>query len=193
MNESSSEGSADEEEIFRNFEEEAQLIVENGTLPKKSSERYLLVYNTYKNWQEENQKSLSSSDESNLIVYFESLKTKLKPTTLWSIWSMLRKTLHAKNNININNFLNLKSIIKSNAKGYKPKKSLVLKWEQIVQFMNEAPDIIYLAMKVIIFYIFIFFAAYFFHTILLILCLIEFVSMFTGYSHIWDLWLPALR
>lgn len=150
MEDSSSEGSVDEEEILKNFDEVAKFIVHSETISKKSSDRYLLVYNTYKQWREENRKSLSSSEENNLIVYFESLKGKLKPPTLWSIWSMLRKTLNVKDNINISNFLNLKSLIKTNAKGYKPKKAFVLRWNHIMKFMNEAPNDKFLAMKVIV-------------------------------------------
>lgn len=35
MENSLSEGSSDEEEIFQNFDQEAKIIVESGTLPKK--------------------------------------------------------------------------------------------------------------------------------------------------------------
>lgn len=150
---SSSEGSEDEEEVIRNFDQEARTIVQTETLPKKSSERYLLVYNTYKQWQVEHKNSLSSSDENNLIVYFNQLKEKLKPPTLWSIWSMLRKTLGANDDIDITKFLNLKSLLKNNAKGYQPKKAYTLKWDQVMKFMTEALDNIYLAAKVIILYI----------------------------------------
>lgn len=150
MDESSSDSSADEEDVLKNFDEEAKLIVQSETLPKKSSERYLLVYHAYKKWQEEHKNLLSNSDENNLIVYFNSLKARLKPPTLWSIWSMLRKTLNTNDNVDISNFLNLKSLIKNNAKGYKPKKSCVLKWDQIMKFMTEAQDQNYLATKVIV-------------------------------------------
>ena len=44
MNDISSDESTDEEEINKNFETEAQFIVETGTLPKKSADRYMLVY-----------------------------------------------------------------------------------------------------------------------------------------------------
>ena len=62
---------------------------------------------------------------------------------------MLRKTLSTKEDINISNFLNLKSLIKINAKGYKPKKAYTLKWNQIITFMETAPNYTYLAAKVI--------------------------------------------
>uniref|UniRef100_A0ABD2WJ35 Uncharacterized protein n=1 Tax=Trichogramma kaykai TaxID=54128 RepID=A0ABD2WJ35_9HYME len=143
----SSGGEFDEEEIKRNFDREASLIVQNDTLPKKSSDRYLLVYNTYKDWKKENCKLLSSSEENNLIVYFTELKSKLKPPTLWSIWSTLKKTLGTRDDINLENFLSLKSIIKANFKSYKPKKSALLRWEHITKFMDTAPDFDYLSLK----------------------------------------------
>lgn len=65
---------------------------------------------------------------------------------------MLKKTLSVNDDINISHFLNLKSLIKNNAKGYRPRKTSVLRWPQIIQFMNDAPDNVYLAIKVIIIY-----------------------------------------
>lgn len=138
--------STDEEEVSRDFEAEARLIIDQETLPKKSADRYKLVYEAFQKWKVENK--ASSSDESVLIIYFQDLKKKLKPTTLWSVWSMLKKTLNAKDSIDIDKFLNLKSLLKNNAKGYKPTKSFVLDWNQIMKFMNNAPDLIYLALKV---------------------------------------------
>ena len=44
MNDISSDESTDEEEINKNLETEAQLIVQTDTLPKKSVDRYVLVY-----------------------------------------------------------------------------------------------------------------------------------------------------
>lgn len=63
---------------------------------------------------------------------------------------MLKKTLSVNNDVDITYFSKLKSLIKTNAKGYKPRKAFVLKWEQILQFMNTAPDYDYLEKKVII-------------------------------------------
>ena len=77
---SSSEGSADEEEVFRNFYLEVKLIIQNDTLTKKSSDRYLLNYNSYKTLQMKNKNSLSDSQENNLIIYFTELKKKVIPT-----------------------------------------------------------------------------------------------------------------
>ena len=83
----SSDESMDEEEAVKNFDEAADLIVEKTCLPKKSGDRYLLVYNAYKKWKDDNKNLLSKSnnEESNLIVYFNQLKEKVKPPTMWSI------------------------------------------------------------------------------------------------------------
>ena len=57
-------------------------------------DRYLLTYNAYKKWQKENEEHLSSSEEANLIVCFNQQKKKLAPSTIWSMWSMLRLLMH---------------------------------------------------------------------------------------------------
>ena len=52
MNDISSDESTDEEEINKNFKTEAQLILETDTLPKKSVDRYMLVYDNYQRWKQ---------------------------------------------------------------------------------------------------------------------------------------------
>lgn len=146
----STDESADEEEIFRDFDAEAQLIIREDLLPKKSADRYLLVYNNYKKWEADHQNVLSSSKENNLIVYFKDLKSKLKPPSLWSVWSMLKKTLSTHDGVDISRFLNLKSLLTNNGKGYKPKKSAILKWNEVEKFLRDATDHVYLASKVIL-------------------------------------------
>lgn len=140
--------SMDEDEKIRNFDNEAQLIVQVSSLPAKSADCYILVYNTYKKWLTEHQNSLSSSHENNLLVYFKQLQEKLKPPTLWSIWSMLRKTLYAKDNLDIKPFQNLRYFIKNNAKNYRPRKAFTFRWENVNKFMTEASDFTFLAAKV---------------------------------------------
>lgn len=138
---------ADEDEILRDFDAEAHLIIGKDTLPKKSACRYQLVYDTFMDWKKKNKADPLS--ESVLIVYFKELQQKLSPSTLWSIWSMLKKTLNTNDKTDINKYLNLKGFLKVNSKGYVPKKSLILKWIDIRQFVENAPDDIYLASKVI--------------------------------------------
>lgn len=144
----STDDSMDEEEVLRDFDAEAELIIQTETLPKKSADRYKLVYENYKKWQIEHQSSLSNSEETNLVVYFKDLTKKLKPSTLWCIWSMLKKTLNTRDNVDLTKFQNLKSLMKNNSKGYQPKKSPVFKWDEITKFMNDASDHTHLVSKV---------------------------------------------
>lgn len=146
VNDSSDGSTTDEEEVIRDFDAEARFIIEKNTLPKKSEDRYVLVYDTFMKWRLENH--ADSFAESILVVYFKKLQTKLSPPTLWSIWSMLKKTLMAKENVAIDRYLNLKSFLKNNSKGYRPKKSLTLTWDHIQRFIETAPDLVYLAAKV---------------------------------------------
>ena len=105
-----------------------------------------LVYEAFQKWILKNK--ATSANWSVLVICFHDLKKIIKPTTLWNVWSMLKKTLNAKDCIDVNKYLNLKSFLKNNAKGYKPTKSFILDWHQITKFMNDAPDLIYLAFKV---------------------------------------------
>lgn len=148
MQEPSSDESTDEEEVTKCFDAEAQFIIQTDTLPKKSADKYLLVYNNYKKWKQENKNALSVSEENNLIVYFKSLSSRLCPSTLWGIHSMLKSTLNTRDNIDISKFYKLKGLVKNNAKGHKPKKSAVLTWDEVINFVNNAPDYIHLANKV---------------------------------------------
>lgn len=148
----STDESADEEEIFNDFDAEAQFIIRQDLLPKKSTDRYMLVYDNFKKWEVENQNLISKSKENNLIVYFKDLKSKLKPPTLWSIWLMLKKTLSTHDGLDINRFQNLKSFLKLNSKGYKPKNSEVFKWKEIETFLDRASDFEHLALKVCFFF-----------------------------------------
>ena len=60
----------------------------------------------------------------------------------------VKKTLSTRENVAIDKYLNLKSFLKNNSKGYTPKKSLTLSWDHIQQFMNTAPVQLYLGGKV---------------------------------------------
>lgn len=134
-------------EMCRDFNQEATLVIEQDVLPKKSQDRYKLVYDTFMKWRNENR--ASSFDESVLICYFKDCQQKVCPATLWSIWSILKKMLNTKHSVDIACYLNLKSILKNNSKGYKPKKSLIFNWAQITKFINDAPDSTYLGAKVL--------------------------------------------
>ncbi|XP_051158529.1 uncharacterized protein LOC127279911 [Leptopilina boulardi] len=83
------------------------------------------------------------------MAYFSHLsnRMKIKASTLWSIYSMLKSSLKSKNDINIENYSKLTVFLKNQSKGYRLKKSKILSNDEIEKFINEAPDQEYLAKK----------------------------------------------
>lgn len=127
------------------MEMNAQRVVQQ-ILPPKSREKYLKVYDNFVNWRKE--KLVTTFSESVLLSYFDELSKKLQPSTLWSIYSMLKATLQMKDNVNIQNYSKLTSLLKRLSSGHKSKKSKVLSANQVETFLNTAPDETYLATKV---------------------------------------------
>lgn len=86
-----------------------------------------------------------------LIAYFEHLKKSYAPTTMWSTYSKLKKTLLAKMQVNIDDkaFKLLKERITAFGVDYAPKKSRVFTAEQIYDFCRRADDNTHLCMKLI--------------------------------------------
>lgn len=116
-------------------------------LPSKSRERYETTYQKFMDWRLEN--NTNSFSENVLLAYFQELSNQMKPTTLWSIYSMLRTTLNIYNNLNITAYAKLTDFLKSNSYGFKSRKSKILSSKQIDEFLKNAPDKEYLFMKVI--------------------------------------------
>ena len=134
----------DAELLMRNFEKEAELVL-NDLLPLKSTQLYLKTYEDFMEWKKANS---ASFDESVFLVYFQELSKRLKPPTLWSIWSKLRTTLSLKERVNIENYHNLKTYLSNKNKGYQPKKSKTFTIADVNKFLNLADDTIYLSIKV---------------------------------------------
>lgn len=115
-------------------------------LPNKSREKYEFAYKRFKAYCFE--KNTTSRSENVMIAYFSDLSTKLKASTLWSNYSMLRATLSTKEDIDISKYLKLRIFLKRQSDNYKPTKSQVLSNEQIEAFLTQAPDNTYLMNKV---------------------------------------------
>lgn len=128
--------------------ETAKEVVLN-LLPPKSREVYECAYNRFLRWCEE--KNIKSYSENVLLAYFANLSSKMKSSTLWSQYSMVKATLCLKNGIDIEKFSKLRAFLKRQNDGYRPKKSRVLTKEQVDQFLKYAPDKQYLMMKVCVF------------------------------------------
>jgi hypothetical protein len=124
----------------------AKTAIEN-LLPCKSKDRYEMAYSKFMQWKSDN--NIRSYSENVMLAYFEWLSTTMKPSSLWSIYSMLRATLNIKeNNIDISKYPKLIALLKRKSQGFKSRKSQVLSAKQIHTFMSSAPDEKYLFTKV---------------------------------------------
>lgn len=128
------------------IELEAQNISLN-LLPPRSKAKYTKAYDKFMAW-----KTKKTSDphfsEPLLLVYFQELSTKYLPSTLWSLYSMIRANLVINHDVDISNYLKLKRFLKIKKKGFKSKKAPVFTSSQISKFLNEALDEEYLDVKV---------------------------------------------
>lgn len=115
-------------------------------LPSKSREQYERAYKLFTDWRKDSK--TDSLSENVLLAYFQHLSARLKPSSLWSIYSMLRSTINVKNNTDISKYKRLCAFLKRTADGYKPKKSKILTPQQIKEFISTAPDEKYLFTKV---------------------------------------------
>jgi hypothetical protein len=125
--------------------EKAKEVV-NNLLPQKSRPKYEAAYVKFMQWRSE--RKIKSFSESTFLAYFNELATNHKPSSLWATYSMLRSMIDIKHNINIFYHSNLIAFLKQKNKGYTSKKAQVLNPEQINQFLQEAPDNKFLAVKV---------------------------------------------
>jgi hypothetical protein len=128
-------------------------IAKEFVIPSKSRKRYELAYQQFKDWLlRKNVGSLEAYSENVFLAYFQeekSLRNKA-PNTLWSEFSMIKKMLSLKENVELtkNNYPNLFALLKTNSKGYQPKKAAVFQDEDVVRFMQNASDDEYLSTKV---------------------------------------------
>ncbi|XP_043283728.1 uncharacterized protein [Venturia canescens] len=115
-------------------------------LPSKSKKIYEYTYDAFVKWKRERKTNLTS--ETILMAYFKELSEKYKPSTLWSIYSMLKATLKIKEKIEIDTYHTFKEFIKKQSSGFTSNKSKVFTSENIQKFLSEAPNSQYLATKV---------------------------------------------
>uniref|UniRef100_A0A2S2QH90 Uncharacterized protein n=1 Tax=Sipha flava TaxID=143950 RepID=A0A2S2QH90_9HEMI len=71
-------------------------------LPEKSKERYIMAYEKLLKLRKINKTKLFS--ENVFLTNFNKLSTEIKPSTLWSIYSMLKSMKNMKHNINVGTY-----------------------------------------------------------------------------------------
>lgn len=119
-------------------------------LPEKSRRIYETQYSRFEKWCEE-KKIKNMTNENVLLVYFEQLSKIAKPSSLCAWYSMLRNVISTKKNVDISKYTRLNAFLKRKSEGYKPTKSKILTLEDITRFLIEAPDDVFLLMKVFLF------------------------------------------
>lgn len=125
------------------IEEAKQATLE--LLPKKSREKYEREYNLFKNWCTE--KKIPNITENVILAYISIHSKTLKSSTLWSKFSMLKATLAAKDNIDIK-YPKVIAFLKRQNSGYRAKKANTFSRSEMNTFISQAPDLVYLLMKV---------------------------------------------
>jgi hypothetical protein len=116
-------------------------------LPQKSRQQYELVFKKFNEWCIRNKVEMNVT-ENVCLAYFADRAKHVKPSSLWSEYSMVKSSLLIKKNIDLKHFFKLTAFMKRQSAGYQCKKSKVFSKDQIYKFINEAPDETYLMMKV---------------------------------------------
>lgn len=129
---------------------EAAETISLDLLPEKSKKQYIICYNKFMKWRESNK--ATSFSENTILGYFNEISKTMKPSTLWGIYSMLKLTLQMNHDVHLKNYKTLIAFLKRQSTGLRSKKSKVLSSNDVEKFLNEAPDDMYLATKVIMFY-----------------------------------------
>ena len=114
-------------------------------LPSKSKHLYEIAHQNFVKWRTEKNEITS---ENCLLVYFEEMSEKYKPTSLWTHYSMLKCMINVKENIDIGKFSAVTALLKNKSSGFQSKKASTLTTENVHQFLAEAPNEFYLATKV---------------------------------------------
>ena len=127
---------------------EAASVANLDLLPKKSLVRYEKQYEHFVSWCEA--KKVKAPKEEVLLAYFLEMSKLWKPNTLWSRYSMLKSVLKVKKDLDISKYYKVTAYIKRQNVGFRAKKAKVFTQEDITKFMKEAPDEIYLLIKVVI-------------------------------------------
>ncbi|KAL1509202.1 hypothetical protein ABEB36_003975 [Hypothenemus hampei] len=108
--------------------------------------RYESAYKKFKDWTTSHGIRVLSEDV--LLRYFENLSKTYRPSTLWSLYSMLNSTIKQFENIDIEKYAELMAFLRRKNLGYKSEKCKVFETNEIKKFLQEAPDDRYLLMKV---------------------------------------------
>lgn len=120
---------------------------ELSLIPAKSKHLYYKEYEKLLLWME--QKQTEHIDESVMLAYILEMSRIYKASSLWCIHSKLQAMLRVKNRIDLASYHKLHAFMKGVGKGQEAKKSLVFTEEDLCKFFSQAPDNIFLFLKVV--------------------------------------------
>lgn len=124
----------------------AAAAANENLLPSKSKVRYQKVYDEYKAWKEK--KFASSNSERVVTAFFSEMIQRKKPSSLWAQYSMLKSTLKIYDRVDIEKYATLTAMLKQNSHGYEPKQAKTFTDSEAQQFLDNAPDDMWLDVKV---------------------------------------------
>lgn len=134
-----------DEERSTSSEADAQKVAPKS-LELKSKRRYETAYKRFSDWCKK--KKIRLPTESDCLAFFVERGNFLKPTSLWTEFSMINALLVPQKGVDLKQFSSLTEFMKQRASGYQSKTTKVFTREQITKFLKEAPDSQYLMMKV---------------------------------------------
>ncbi|CAH1130496.1 unnamed protein product [Ceutorhynchus assimilis] len=118
----------------------------NNKLPDKSRKVYQKIYGQFMDWRNTN--NISSFSENDLTVYFGELQQKMKPSTVWTHYSIIKSLLNINHNVDISKYHKLYAMLMRKSVGFISKQSKTFSPDEIRRFLDEAPDKQFLFSKV---------------------------------------------
>ncbi|XP_066256699.1 protein tramtrack, beta isoform-like isoform X8 [Euwallacea similis] len=137
-----------QESILTEIKKESPTFLEESPeAPSKPT--YHRIYEKFIKWTYEN--DFHDYSESTVLAFFryQASRPKLRANTLWAYYSMLKSVLMSLHSIDISQYKELRGYLKYWNQGCLPRNTPGLTEEQFLRFIHGAPDVKYLAVKVL--------------------------------------------
>ncbi|CAH1381996.1 unnamed protein product [Tenebrio molitor] len=138
---------SEEDNVLLRIEAAVQEAVSN-LIPQKSRVAYETTYSRFEEWR--SKQNVNCFNEKVMLAYFLEKSKIVKPSTLWSVYSMLRTMISINKNLDLSKYTNLIAFLKRQSEGYRAKKSKSFSKENIEKFLTTANDEDYLMQKVVL-------------------------------------------
>lgn len=121
-------------------------------IPITSKRQYEKAYHDFVDWCNSHNVPSGYFTENVILGYLGELSNKYAPSTLWSIFSMIKSTLLAYHGKDVRSFEKVQAFLKQKSSKHKAKKSEVFTRDQFERFFREADDKEYLHLKLVAFF-----------------------------------------